>query len=74
MIRQRIGNLLETVLDANRLRRAPGLPSQIHMSVIDRCFCLANTVTFGKIPMQSCQRCFGWRPLIGWDGGVLQRA
>ncbi len=38
MIRQRIGNLLETVLDANQMRRAPGLPTQIHMSVIDRCF------------------------------------
>jgi len=38
MIRQRLGNALESLLDTRQLRRAPGLPTQVHMSVIDRCF------------------------------------
>ena len=38
MIRKRIGNGIESILDKGRLRRASGLPTQVHLSVIDRCF------------------------------------
>ena len=38
MIRQRLSNLVEGLLDRRQLRRAPGLPSQLHLSVTDRCF------------------------------------
>ena len=38
MIRSRIGNGIESLLDKGRLRRASGLPTQVHLSVIDRCF------------------------------------
>ena len=37
-IRQQLGNVVESVLDRRGLRRAPGLPSQVHLSVTDRCF------------------------------------
>ncbi len=36
--RHRLGNLIEKVLDTKQYRRASGLPVQVHMSVIDRCF------------------------------------
>ena len=38
MIRAKIGNLLEKGLDRGQLRRAKQLPTQIHLSVTDRCF------------------------------------
>jgi MoaA/NifB/PqqE/SkfB family radical SAM enzyme len=38
MIVNRIANRFESILDRVHLRRAPQLPSQIHMSVTDRCF------------------------------------
>ena len=38
MIRERVGNAIDTLLDKRQLRRAPSLPTQVHMSVIDRCF------------------------------------
>ena len=48
MIRSRIGNGIESILDKGKLRRAPGLPTQVHLSVIDRCF----------LP---CQHCDIWK-------------
>lgn len=38
MIRQQLSNWVEHVLDAQKLRRASHLPSQVHLSVTDRCF------------------------------------
>ena len=38
MIRRRIGNGIESILDKGKMRRASGLPTQVHLSVIDRCF------------------------------------
>lgn len=38
MIRERVGKAIDTLLDKGQLRRAPMLPNQVHMSVIDRCF------------------------------------
>ena len=38
MLRQKISNVVEHVLDVKKLRRAPNLPRQIHLSVTDRCF------------------------------------
>ncbi len=38
LLRYRLGNLIEKVLDTKQYRRASGLPTQVHMSVIDRCF------------------------------------
>ena len=38
MIRQRLSNAIERVLDAQQLRRAAQAPSQVHLSVTDRCF------------------------------------
>ena len=37
-ITNRLSDWMETKLDSFSLRRAPGLPSQIHLSVTDRCF------------------------------------
>ncbi|MEC7983540.1 MAG: radical SAM protein [Myxococcota bacterium] len=37
-IRQKISNSFEGILDELSLRRAPGLPNQLHLSVTDRCF------------------------------------
>lgn len=37
-VRQRLGNIVESALDSRGYRRAPGLPSQVHLSVTDRCF------------------------------------
>ncbi|MGC6509469.1 MAG: radical SAM/SPASM domain-containing protein [Myxococcota bacterium] len=38
MIRQHLSNLVEHVLDTQQLRRATQQPSQVHLSVTDRCF------------------------------------
>ena len=38
MIAQRLVNGVERVLDKFQLRRASQLPSQVHLSVTDRCF------------------------------------
>ena len=38
MLRQKISNAVEHLLDMRQLRRAPSLPQQIHLSVTDRCF------------------------------------
>ena len=38
MILQRMANRLEGLLDKAQLRRAPQVPTQIHLSVTDRCF------------------------------------
>lgn len=38
MIRQRISDTIERLLDAQQLRRASQSPSQVHLSVTDRCF------------------------------------
>ena len=38
MIRQAVSDRMETLLDRARLRRSHGPPSQIHLSVTDRCF------------------------------------
>ena len=38
MIGRHFANVVENVLDRFRLRRAPSLPTQIHLSVTDRCF------------------------------------
>lgn len=38
MLRERVGNLLERGLDHLQYRRASQKPSQIHLSVTDRCF------------------------------------
>jgi len=37
-MKHRFSDWMETKLDSLALRRAPGLPSQIHLSVTDRCF------------------------------------
>ncbi len=37
-MRERASALLERALDRARLRRAPGRPTQVHLSVTDRCF------------------------------------
>ena len=42
MIRRQLGNGIESLLDKGRLRRAAGLPTQVHLSVIDRCFLPCN--------------------------------
>ena len=42
MIRRQLGNGIESLLDKGRLRRASGLPTQVHLSVIDRCFLPCN--------------------------------
>ena len=38
MFRQKISNVIEHLLDLQYMRRASSLPTQIHLSVTDRCF------------------------------------
>ena len=55
MIRQKVSDQYERLLDKMGYRRAPERPKQIHLSVTDRCFFPVNTVTSGKMTRSICR-------------------